>query len=148
MAESKDRRLSTNPESAGGSGSGDAKAPLSRRQARSVIVRDLVIFQIKLLLDGLKDVVLSPLAILAAALDFMSPTARSGRRFYAVLMLGERFDRWLSLFSVSEKAATHEEGLFGASRAGSNTMLGKLEELVLGRSEEDPSDQDRGPGRK
>lgn len=145
MAESRDRRLSTNPDSAGSSGSGDANLPpVSHRQARSVIVRDLIIFQIKLLLDGLKDVVLSPLAILAAALDFMSPTARSGRRFYAVLMLGERFDRWLSLFSVSEKAATHEEGLFGASRAGSNSMLGKLEELVLGRmEEEEASEQDR-----
>jgi len=106
------------------------------KKDRSVIIRDLVIFQVKLLLDGLKDIVLSPLAVIAAGLDLIAPTSSRGRRFYMVLSVGERFDRWLSLFSVSEKASTHEEGLFGASRAGANTMLGKLEEMVLGRKEE------------
>jgi len=100
-------------------------------------MRDLVIFHIKLLLDGLKDVVLSPLSILAAALDVISPTDRRGRRLYAVLSLGERFDQWLSLYNVSERAASSEEGLFGASRAGADSLLGKLEELVIGRTEEE-----------
>ncbi len=111
------------------------RVPREVSQDRKVIVRDLVIFQIKLLLDGLKDVVLSPLSIVAAGLDLISPTAKRGQRLYAVLMLGERFDRWLNLFNVSERAAAHEEGLFGASRAGADTLLGKLEELVIGHAE-------------
>jgi hypothetical protein len=104
---------------------------------RNVIIRDLVIFQIKLLLDGLKDIVLSPMSIVAAALDILSPTKQRGKRLYAVLTLGERFDKWLNLFNVSERAAAHEEGLFGASRAGANTLLGKLEELVIGHAEDE-----------
>ena len=104
---------------------------------RNVIIRDLVIFQIKLLLDGLKDIVLSPMSIVAAALDILSPTKHRGKRLYAVLTLGERFDKWLNLFNVSERAAAHEEGLFGASRAGANTLLGKLEELVIGHAEDE-----------
>lgn len=115
-------------------------APRRISQDRTVIIRDLVIFQLKLLLDGLKDVVLSPLAILAAALDIISPTRRRGKRLYAVLTLGERFDRWLNLFNVTERAAAHEEGLFGASRAGADSLLGKLEELVIGHSEPEDSD--------
>jgi hypothetical protein len=122
------------------------RAPVSVNRDRTVIIRDLVIFQIKLLLDGLKDVVLSPLSVLAAALDLLSPTEKRGKRLYAILRLGERFDRWLNLFNVTERAAEHEEGLFGASRAGANTLLGKLEEMVLGHAEEE-DEPDEGDGR-
>jgi len=110
---------------------------LKKRRDRSIIVRDLLIFQLKLFLDGLKDVVISPVAIGAAALDILFPTARRGSRFYAVMGAGERVDRWLNLFGASERAADHEEGLFGASRAGSDTMLGRLESYVLGHDEEE-----------
>ncbi|HEX6132862.1 MAG TPA: hypothetical protein VFZ24_02690 [Longimicrobiales bacterium] len=103
--------------------------------AKSVLVRDLIIFQIKLVLDGLKDLALSPVSIGAALLDIVSPGPRPGHRFYAVMTLGERFDRWLNLFGASERADASDDGLFGRSRAGSNALIGWLEELVLGRKE-------------
>ncbi|HEX6308734.1 MAG TPA: hypothetical protein VFZ69_11130 [Longimicrobiales bacterium] len=103
--------------------------------AKSVLIRDLVIFQLKLALDGLKDLVLSPVSLGAAALDILSPGARPGHRFYAVMTLGERFDRWLNLFGAAEQADASEDGLFGRSRAGSNALAGWLEELALGRKE-------------
>jgi len=105
------------------------------RRDRTVIIRDLVIFQIKLFLDGLKDVVIAPMSIGAAALDLLFPTARRGARFYAVMRVGERIDRWLNLFGASERAGEHEEGLFGTSRAGSDSLLGKIESYVLGHDE-------------
>ena len=111
---------------------------LDVRRDRGVIVRDLVIFQIKLFLDGLKDVVMSPLAIGAAALDLLAPTSKRGARFYSVMRVGERIDRWLNLFGATERAGEHEEGLFGASRAGSNSLLGKIEAYMLGHDEQEP----------
>lgn len=104
-------------------------------RTRWVILRDLVIFQIKLALDGLKDVVLAPAAIAAALVDLLFPGSAPGSRFYAVMRIGERFDRWLSLFSAAGRADAGRDGLFGASRAGSGSMLGKLEEIVLGYEE-------------
>lgn len=102
---------------------------------RYVVLRDLVIFQIKLLLDGLKDVVVSQIAIGAAALDLLFPTGKRGHRFYSVIRSAERFDSWLSLYGATQSAEANEDGLFGASRAGSDSLLGKLEEIVLGRKE-------------
>lgn len=104
---------------------------------RAVIIRDLIIFQIKLLLDGVKDVVVSPVAIGAAALDVLFPTARRGYRFYSVIRMAETFDRWLNLYGASRHAGENEEGLFGESAAGSDTLLGRIEEIVLGRREDD-----------
>lgn len=105
-------------------------------RTRWVLLRDLAIFLGKLALDGAKDIVLSPLAIAAATVDVLFPGDRPGRLFYGVLRAGERFDRWLSLFSASEKASALDDGLFGSSRAGSPTFLGRLEEVVIGREEE------------
>lgn len=104
-------------------------------RTRWVILRDLAIFQAKLFMDGAKDVVLSPLAFGAVALDLLLPGSQPGHRFYAVMRLGERYDRWLSLFSAAEKASALEDGLFGASRAGSASLLGKLEAIVIGGEE-------------
>lgn len=105
------------------------------QREKKVVLRDLTIFQAKLMLDGVKDLVLAPLAIVAAATDLMWPGERVGHRFYGVVIIGERFDRWLNLFGAADHATAAGDGLFGASRAGSDTMLGRLEAMVLGHDE-------------
>lgn len=104
-------------------------------KTRWVIVRDLFVFQVKLALDGGKDLVLAPLATVAVLVDLVAPGDRPGRLFYRVMRLGERFDRWLSLFAAAEKADALSDGLFGSSRAGSPSLLGTLEEIVIGHEE-------------
>ena len=99
---------------------------------KKVIIRDLVIFQVKLAIDGLKDLVLLPASLVAALIDLILPGPHPGRFFYAVMRLGETFDRWLSLYGPALEARAGLDGLFGASRAGSATLLGELEELVRG----------------
>jgi hypothetical protein len=110
-------------------------------RARWVVMRDLLIFQVKLAMDGVKDLVFMPLSITAAAIDIFFPGPRPGHRFYAVLTVGERFDGWLNLFGAATTADASRDGLFGASRAGSASMLGKLEAMVLGHDE--PEQQPR-----
>lgn len=95
---------------------------------RRSLVRDVLIFHVKLWLDGLKDVVLVPLSMGAALIDLVLRT----RLFYRVLRIGERFDLWLNLFSAAERAEPSKEGLFGASPAGAPTLLGQLEQLTGG----------------
>ena len=104
-------------------------------RTRWVIFHDLLIFHLKLSMDGMKDVVLAPASLLAALLDLAFPGEALGHRFYSVMGIGERFDRWLSLFSAADKASAQEDGLFGASRAGTPSLLGKLEEVVIGYEE-------------
>ena len=104
-------------------------------RAKAVVLRDLAIFQLKLFLDGFSDLLLMPVAVAAAAADVIFPGERVGHRFYAVMRLGERFDGWLNLFGAAQKAEATRDGLFGASRAGNNSLLGRLESIVLGGDE-------------
>lgn len=102
---------------------------------RSVMLRDLVIFLVKLAIDGLKDLALMNLALGAALIDLVSGGGSRPRLFYSVLRLSERFDLWLNLNGAVEKMESGEageDGLFGGSTAGSDSLLGKIEEMVRG----------------
>ncbi|HEU5210061.1 MAG TPA: hypothetical protein VFU06_11775 [Longimicrobiales bacterium] len=100
-----------------------------------ILLRDLAIFQLKLFLDGLKDVVLAPVSIVAAGIDLVLPGKRQGHRFYAVMRMGERFDRWLSLFSAANRAEGGDDGLFGPERADPDSMLGRIESMLFDQME-------------
>lgn len=102
------------------------------RAKSTTILRDFLIFQLKLALDGLKDMLLSSLSILALVVDLLRGRGEKPRFFYAVMSLGERFDLWLNLYSASEGAGSHADGLFGRSAAGSPTLVGQLERLFRG----------------
>lgn len=103
---------------------------------KGTLIRDLLIFQLKLVLDSIKDVALIQISLVAAIYDLLF--GRPGRPavFYNVLRLSERLDLWLNLYGASRGAEADQDGLFGTSRAGDDTMLGQLEELVRDETEE------------
>ncbi len=98
--------------------------------SRWVIVRDLGIFQLKLALDGLKDIILMPVSIAAAAMAIFFGGEERGRLFYMILRGGEKFDLWLNLFGATQRSDI--DGLFGGSKAGSDSLLGQLEQQIRG----------------
>lgn len=109
--------------------------PKEFASSRGVIIRDLMLFQLKLLIDGVKDVLVAQAALAAAIIDILFGGSRRGRLFYSVMRLSERFDLWLNLHGASTRAQEDRDGLFGVSRAGDDTLLGKVEEIVRGPEE-------------
>lgn len=119
---------------------------MPEKPRRFFILRDLGIFGLKVVLDGLKDVVLIQVAAVAAGLDILFPGEKYGHRFYAVLRMAERFDQWLNLYGAVERARAENQGLFEASMAGADNLLGKLESIVTGRDERPLSERQPGRG--
>ena len=109
----------------------------SEAHSPGVLARDFLVFYLKLLADGAKGLILIQVGILAFCVDMilMLLTGRKRSFFYKVLEYGERFDLWLNLCRPASRAGANADGLFGESRAGDNTFLGGLEELVRGRAE-------------
>ncbi|MEJ2523602.1 MAG: hypothetical protein P8080_12130 [Gammaproteobacteria bacterium] len=79
-----------------------ATPPVRERWA---LIRDVAVLQAKLLADALRDLLLAPLALVAAAVDLVRP---GGGLFDEVLRLGRRTDRWINLFG--HEAAGDSEG--------------------------------------
>ncbi|HSG91439.1 MAG TPA: hypothetical protein VLA56_19640 [Pseudomonadales bacterium] len=99
-----------------------AQAPLTR----AGLLRRLFVFQIKLALDGLRDLVLSPVSFVAVAVGLIAGGERPEGPFRRVLAFGRRSDAWIDLFD------THGGPLQGdeARPASAESIIDRIEAIV------------------
>lgn len=87
------------------------------------LARDVAYFQLKLLLDTARDLILSPVSLGAALLDFMLSKYQPPRYFHAVLRFGERSEEWIDLWSAGRSAQSRD-------RMNVDALLSHVEEVV------------------
>ena len=92
-------------------------------RSRSDLARDAFLLQGKLLIDGLRDLLLVPVSIVAALIDLASGEKPAGRRFYSVVQLGRRSEHWINLFGAADRSP-HK------NRWAHNEESHKLDDLV------------------
>jgi hypothetical protein len=66
------------------------------------LLRDVVVFQVKLGMEAVLDITLIPLSLAAAALDFVLGNWRQPRLFHAVLRFGERCEHRIDLWGAAK----------------------------------------------
>ena len=87
----------------------DEQAPNERR---SLVMR-LIVFQLKLLADGIRDLLLSPISIAATVMGLLDRNKAPDHYFQQLLHLGRRSDVFIDLFDAhrndSQEATTRAE---------------------------------------
>lgn len=96
-------------------------------ESRWRLARDLGVFEVKLALDGLKDLVLAPLALAAVLGDMVMPRETRGVFLRAVIALGERFEHWLNLYGLKRRDETRTI----LDSGGSDLIVDYLESKTL-----------------
>jgi hypothetical protein len=94
---------------------------------RWLLIRDALVFQIKLFLDGVRDFLMMPVSLGIAVLDLLGVGPRPGRQFYELLEFGHRTDEWINLFGAREHAAP----LPPVRGPGVDRLVERLESLVV-----------------
>ena len=75
--------------------------PMSNR----VLVRDVAVFQFKLIVDGLRDFILVPISLFAGLLSFVSgKDGKPNSQFYSLLEAGKQSEQWIDLFGALRNA--------------------------------------------
>jgi hypothetical protein len=98
------------------------EAPINHR-AR--LLRDGVVLQLKLVVDGLRDAALIPLGLVAMVLGLLRGGEDCDREFQRVIKLGRRSERWINLFG-------HETHPRQARPGGSlDQLLDRVEAVVV-----------------
>jgi hypothetical protein len=92
-----------------------------RPASTTLLLRDVLRFQVKLWLEALRDVVLSPITLAAAALDFVLLKRQSPRYFRTLLTLGRRSEDWIDLWSMVDA---------GAKGENVDALLAQIEQVV------------------
>lgn len=91
---------------------------------RGALVRDSLVFQLKLVVDGTRDFMLVPVALVATLVGLLRGGADPGREFHRVLDLGRRSEQWINLFG-------QHDPIQEAGQAGSMDMLLRRAEEVV-----------------
>ncbi len=98
---------------------------------RWTLMRDVAVLQAKLIVDGLRDLVLVPASIVAGIISLTSGTdGRPGSQFYQLLGLGKQSERWINLFGALENAPPDLEQMEPFPDADMDELVGKLETFV------------------
>jgi hypothetical protein len=80
-------------------------AETNRTQSpRNGFLRDAAVFHAKLLLDGLRDVVLFPVSLVTVLVDLVRRDDPPGHRFYDVLHFARETEQWIDLFEAADRA--------------------------------------------
>ncbi|UCG75663.1 MAG: hypothetical protein JSV95_13265 [Gemmatimonadota bacterium] len=103
--------------------------PVPATTSRWELVRDALVFQGKLFVDGLRDAAMIPLSIVAAVMDLLGIGARAGRNFYDVVLFGRQTERWINLFSAADRLLP--EGTADSPPSGLDVLLQRLEDMVV-----------------
>jgi hypothetical protein len=92
-------------------------------------LRDLIVFQLKLLLDNLRDFALVPISLVAALIDLVYKGEREGALFYKVLRWGAHSEEVIDVYSALKH---HSPGSFKLNPAYTvDAVIGRLEGVVV-----------------
>jgi hypothetical protein len=102
--------------------------PRTEPDGRWRFLRDVVVFQLKMFLDNVRDLVLMPVSLGAALIDLVLRGEREGARFYKVLRWGWHSEKVIDVYSAIEH---HEPGDFEISKDYTvDGVIARLEGVV------------------
>ena len=99
---------------------------------RWILARDIAVLQVKLLVDGLRDLLLVPASLTAGLISlFSSENGRPAPYFYQLLDLGKQTERWINLFGALKNAPADIRQVEPFPDADIDMLVGRLERFMV-----------------
>ncbi|SNY93764.1 hypothetical protein SAMN04515647_4084 [Cohaesibacter sp. ES.047] len=84
-----------------------SSCPFNNNASYSSVVRRTILFQLRLAADGLRDLLLSPICVIAALLGLLKPDNPSWA-LDRLMSFGRVTDHWINLFEQNEQLPEQE----------------------------------------
>ncbi len=111
----------------------DLLPPPNDPHLRWKFLRDVLVFQLKLILGNVQNFVLVPVSLVAAVLDLFIKGNREGEKFYKVMDWGRRTDEMINVYSAiggyHATSGENEQAMYGDFTVDS--ILGKVEGAIV-----------------
>ena len=91
---------------------------------RSELIRNTVVFQLKLVADGFRDLVLLPVSLVAAVIGLLRGGDEPEREFNQVIDIGRQSEQWINLFG------NHDHSEDANPAASIDVLFTKVEETL------------------
>ena len=99
---------------------------------RWTLIRDIAVLQAKLIVDGLRDLVLVPASLVVGIASLITDhDGKPGTQFYRLLATGKESERWINLFGALRNAPP-DLGYTGSfPDTDMDDIVGKIEAFVI-----------------
>jgi hypothetical protein len=99
---------------------------------RWTLLRDLAVLQVKLLVDGFRDLVLVPASLIAGIISLVKGTRdRPGPQFYQLIGVGKQSEVWINLFKAYEHSPPEVKQEYSFGVANMDEIVDKFESFVV-----------------
>lgn len=99
---------------------------------RTTLIRDVAVLQLKLLVDGFRDLVLLPASLIAGLISLLqSNDGKPGGQFYELLAWGKRSEAWINLFGAIRNAPADIRPPADSNAADIDDIVSKVETFVV-----------------
>jgi len=104
----------------------------SEHPDRWTLLRDMAVLQVKLLIDGFRDLVLVPASLIAGIISLVKGTKdRPGPQFYQLIGVGKQSEVWINLFKAYEHAPAEVKREYSFGVADMDELVDKFESFVV-----------------
>ncbi|NQY65746.1 MAG: hypothetical protein HRT38_19030 [Alteromonadaceae bacterium] len=87
-------------------------------------------FQFKLGMDALRDLLLSPVSIICALVDFFRRHTPQQSVFYKLMALGDKTDKWINLFGAHRRGASKFDSVDPCSEKNKEVNVDRIFDQV------------------
>jgi hypothetical protein len=98
---------------------------------RRTMIRDVAVFQLKLLADGFRDLLLLPASLIAAIVALLKKGPKPGTEFYELLRAGRRSENWINLFGAVSQVHGPAHGDERLPGEDIDKLVSKIESFVV-----------------
>jgi len=99
---------------------------------RWTLVRDIGVLQVKLIVDGLRDLLLVPASLIAGLVSLLSGSGdKPSHHFYQLLDLGKQSEQWINLFGALNNAPADVRQVEPFPDADMDELVGRLETFMV-----------------
>jgi hypothetical protein len=99
---------------------------------RWTLARDIGVLQVKLVVDGFRDLLLVPASLIVGIVSlFSNRDGKPGLQFYQLLGVGKQSERWINLFGALRNAPEDLKHAEPFPDAELDDLVGRLETFVV-----------------
>jgi hypothetical protein len=99
------------------------------KNERWPLIRQAIVFQLKLGLDALRDILMSPISILLVVTDIVTGNNHQKSYFIRLMRLGRKSDHWINLFGVDFPKSEPEDNKVAVD-SNVDYWFTKIEEVI------------------
>ncbi len=97
-----------------------------------VLIRDIGVLQVKLIIDGFRDLVLVPASLIAGIISVArTENGQPGSEFYRLVSAGKRSERWINLFGALRNAPPEVVAQDQMAEADMDELITRVETFVI-----------------